>query len=1048
MPTVFAVSTARGYQGTSNSSNSIGTGTKTFTVAQDLAYSKGARVRTSSNGLPNDWMEGTVTSYSGTTLQVSMDNTNAPDGVGPYSDWNINLAGTPGDDGAAGATGPVGPAGPIGPQGIQGIPGATGAAGLNAGSGLGGDASDGNVTFDGTATYPLFATTTGSAPNLIYTLTRDVFALAFVVNTGKVVNTKNFRIFGAASVTINGTVQNNGGNGNAQIGGNHAQVSNGAGLPAAWPATLAASGANGTSGTAGAGANGAAGSTGGGSGSVLYLVTGTGSAGGGPGGTGASSGANTGGTGGGGGTGGTALTATTSPPREPLSASAGRSSIFAASSLPFIASPLSGTGGAGGAGAGDGTNFGGNGGAGGGAGGAAGNILISTPTLTINSGGVVSCNGGTGGNGSNGLPGGLTGNTGGGGGGAGGSGGPGGVLMLMYNAITNNGSLQANGGAGGTGGSPGANRGTATGGTSGANGLTGQPGIVIQIPLGAALAGGGGGQSPWLSNIDGNSKVLYNVAQIGIGRATAAAVGYPLDVVGDINCTGQFRINGTPFTGGFWTAGSGGAIYYNGGNVGIGTSSPSQVVHVAPSGADALILVDTPSGFDAALTIRKPASIVWNVGIDSRGTNLTFAAGGSFNNLRTTPLVTMTNVGYVGIGNTGTDSGPGSGFTQLIVGPQSAGSGCGILALCQNATSASAPIGQIAFCNYAVAGVDKRIATITGLLQATNTCDLQFSTYNAGSTVEKVRIKASGIVGIGNDASVLPHVDVSYFHLIHGRTDGASGTPSEITLCTNVAYTSGNPIGILSFANYNIGITEKRIAQITANLDGSGNSGALNFYSVNTSGVMGNRMQIAGSGYVGIGLTGPACALDIAGDLHLYNSGAAGSWIYFGSSLTQAKIAYDNNNSKMNFWMPSMGAPTMVFSGVSVAIGGLLTPSYNLHLYADSAAKPTSTTWTVASDMRTKRNVTPLVGGLDIIRRIEPLVAEYNGLANTPEGARVVSVDTTKIEQILPHTVSKYKGKLRSGDQDETDIYGFNPHEILFHLILAVQQLAKKLEEK
>lgn len=65
---------------------------------------------------------------------------------------------------------------------------------------------------------------------------------------------------------------------------------------------------------------------------------------------------------------------------------------------------------------------------------------------------------------------------------------------------------------------------------------------------------------------------------VGIGKTAPA---YPLDITGDLNITGTYRVNGQPLsTGGYWQAGTGGAIYYSAGNVGIGTSTPSAALDV------------------------------------------------------------------------------------------------------------------------------------------------------------------------------------------------------------------------------------------------------------------------------------------------------------------------------------------------------------------------------------------------------------------------------------------------------------------------------------
>lgn len=85
--------TGPGYAATSTSSLAIGTGSKSFTTQAGLAYTVGARVRASSAGDTAKWMEGVVSSYSGTALVVTVDKTN---GSGTLADWNINLAGEPG----------------------------------------------------------------------------------------------------------------------------------------------------------------------------------------------------------------------------------------------------------------------------------------------------------------------------------------------------------------------------------------------------------------------------------------------------------------------------------------------------------------------------------------------------------------------------------------------------------------------------------------------------------------------------------------------------------------------------------------------------------------------------------------------------------------------------------------------------------------------------------------------------------------------------------------------------------------------------------------
>lgn len=82
-----------GYEATSTSALSIMTGPMTLITQSGLAYTAGARVRISAQGAAQNWIEGLVTSYAGTSLGVNIDSFG---GSGAFTAWNINIAGEPG----------------------------------------------------------------------------------------------------------------------------------------------------------------------------------------------------------------------------------------------------------------------------------------------------------------------------------------------------------------------------------------------------------------------------------------------------------------------------------------------------------------------------------------------------------------------------------------------------------------------------------------------------------------------------------------------------------------------------------------------------------------------------------------------------------------------------------------------------------------------------------------------------------------------------------------------------------------------------------------
>lgn len=363
----------------------------------------------------------------------------------------------------------------------------------------GGNGNDGAITLDGTATYAAAGiTSTGSAPNRIYSLTRDLYATNLTVSAGKTLLPLNFRIFCSGSCTVSGTITNagsdgsDGGNGFTSAGGGGGLFGVNGSNPTLVPAqvtipnlmntTGSVSGAGGAAGVVGAGVNsggGTSGNTAANSGINRLGITGT-TAVGSVGGTGGTASGGSGGVGGAGGSGVAAGDAAISLPYDTISAIRFRAySGATGTDAQFTVNAGHGGSTGGGSGAGDTVNKGGGGGGGGGNGGTGYPILIIAASITIGAAGLISSKGGNGGNGGNGGD--FTGGTaGGGGGGAGGSGGGGGAILLICRALGNAGSITVAGGSAGTGGTGGAG-GLANSGTSGGAGTAGRDGVSITV---------------------------------------------------------------------------------------------------------------------------------------------------------------------------------------------------------------------------------------------------------------------------------------------------------------------------------------------------------------------------------------------------------------------------------------------------------------------------------------------------------------------------------------------------------------------------------------
>lgn len=119
-----------------------------------------------------------------------------------------------------------------------------------------------------------------------------------------------------------------------------------------------------------------------------------------------------------------------------------------------------------------------------------------------------------------------------------------------------------------------------------------------------------------------------------------------------------------------------------------------------------------------------------------------------------------------------------------------------------------------------------------------------------------------------------------------------------------------------------------------------------------------------------------------------------------------------------------------------------LPTDVKLFVNGDVAKSAGEATWSIISDERLKKNVNPLKNSLDVLREVEFVEFQYNGLAKTPTTKKYYGVLAQQVGKVLPSTVNTFAKQLHPTDKKNTELLMFNPNDLIYTGLNAVKELA------